>query len=181
MFNLKVCLLFIVCVSVFCKTSNAQVGNLSHQLGKYESELSITMKRMACFDGCRVYNLEIQSNGKVIFEGIQYTKIKGKIRSKLSKQKINQLISEIDAAGFFDLKDSYVINSDCPMMVNHNPDVILTIKLNGKEKTVTHYLGCPEKFVKFGEPWKVFPQQLYNLENKIDEIVETKRWVGERK
>ncbi len=46
-----------------------------------------------------------------------------------------------------------------------------------KEKTIIHNLGC----IEIGGNWKVFPQQLYNLENKIDEIVETKRWIGERK
>ncbi len=69
---------------------------------------------------------------------------------------------------------------------------MLSIKLNGKEKTINHDWGCWEdsptendstgdiKIVKDWSP-KVFPQQLYNLENRIDEIVETKRWVGERR
>ncbi len=76
--------------------------------------------------------------------------------------------------------------------------VTILVKLNGKEKTIEHYWGCwkideskednsskedysPNIRIEKTFSPKVFPQQLYNLENKIDEIVETKRWIGERK
>ena len=54
------------------------------------------------------------------------------------------------------------------------PSAIISIKIDGKEKTVKHYLGC----LKSGDPFELFPFALVNLENKIDEIVETNRWVG---
>jgi len=77
--------------------------------------------------------------------------------------------------------------------------VTLSIRLNEKSKTITHYLGCisNEEIVKKESSGynssnipvselrdftkQIFPQELYNLENKIDEIVETKRWIEERK
>ncbi len=79
-----------------------------------------------------------------------------------------------------------------PVGSSDSESVKINIKLNGKEKTINHYLGCWENDrptqndstdIKIEKDWspKVFPQQLYNLENKIDEIVETKRWIGERK
>lgn len=145
------------------------------------------MERTPCFGNCPVYILTIQPDGKFFFENIKTIKKglpvtkKEKVEGKLSEEKINQLISEIGKADFFALKDSYTGDSgNCPTIATDNSTVTLSIKSNGKEKTITHYLGCLEE-IKLDEPWKTFPQQLYNLENKIDEIVETKRWLGEWK
>ncbi|MDQ3322404.1 MAG: DUF6438 domain-containing protein, partial [Acidobacteriota bacterium] len=151
-----------------------------------------------CFGECPIYDLTIQSNGKVIFEGKKYTKTIGKTESKLEKEKIKQLISEIEKANFFSLDNAYNYDSgNCPVLVSDSSSITLYIKLNGKEKTINHDWGCwvdspiendsddinnsANRKVKKNWSPKIFPQQLYNLENKIDEIVETKRWVGERK
>lgn len=171
---------FFLCILAMCGTVEAQVENFPQPSQKGKPELYLKMQRTNCFGRCQVYNLEIYPDGKAIFEGIQFTKIIGKVRSNLSKEKMHQLTAEINKTEFFDLKDSYNIRHSCPVIVNHNPTIILSIKLNEKEKTISHYLGCRENY-KIGEPWKVFPQQLYDLENKIDEIVEIERWIGERK
>jgi len=178
--------LFFVCLTVFCGISKAQTANASQTLRKDAAELSLSLKRIACFDGgCPVYDLKIQSDGKIIFEGIQNTKTQGKTESNLSREKMNQLIEEINHADFFALRDSYTRQSgSCPLIASDNPSVIISVKLNRREKTVTHYLGCrenykSEKSSSIFQVWRVFPQPLYNLENKINEIVETKRWIGE--
>ena len=103
------------------------------------------------------------------------TKIKGKIESRLSEAKMNQLINEIVKEDFFSLKDSYTWESkNCPWIMLDASTIILSISLNGKEKTITHYLGCGEQN-ESETALKSFPQQLDNLESKINEIVETKR------
>jgi hypothetical protein len=122
----------------------------------------------------------------------------------LEKEKIKQLITEIEKANFFSLDNAYNYDSNnCPLYVSDSSSVLLSIKLNGKEKTINHDWGRWENDrptqndstdikiekdwspndIKLEKDWspKVFPQQLYNLENKIDETVETKRWIGERK
>jgi hypothetical protein len=181
MFGLKVISFFFVCVLAGCENSILQTNNTNQSQQTKEQKLSLRMERTGCYGTCPVYNLNVESNGKVLFEGKFYTKTTGKIESDLSKEKINQLITEIDIAGFFGLKDSYTGQSgNCPTTATDSSTVTVSIKLNEKEKTIIHYLGCQED-IKIGEHWKIFPQELYNLENKIDEIVETKRWVGERK
>ena len=103
------------------------------------------------------------------------TKIKGKIESRLSEAKMNQLINEIVKEDFFSLKDSYTWESkNCPWFMLDASTIILSISLNGKEKTITHYLGYGEQN-ESETALKSFPQQLDNLESKINEIVETKR------
>ncbi len=179
MFGTKFLSLFFLSVLTFCGNLLAQTEKTSLQIEK--NYLSVTLKKSDCDADCSVYNLSIQPNGNILFEGISMTKVKGKIESSLSETKLDQLINEIVKADFFSLKNFYTYESkNCPWIMLDRSTIILSINLNGKKKTITHYLGCAER----NEPetaLKPFPQQLYNLENRIDEIIETKRWIGERK
>ena len=178
MFIAKVFSIFFVCLLAACGNSVSQPANLNQTQQK---EFSLTMERGDCWRFCPVYKLTIQPDGKVLFEGIQDTETKGKVESILDKEKLTQIISEIEKADFFSLKDSYTSASDnCPSWSIDAPTVILYINLNGEEKKITHSSGCHEVYNP-NESQKIFPQQLFKLENKIDEIVETKRWIGERK
>jgi hypothetical protein len=179
MFISKVFSLFLVCILAGCGNSVSQPAKTNQT--KEKTELSLKLERSGCFDFCPVYQLTIQPDGKILFEGIQDTATKGSIESVLSKEKIIEIIAEIEKADFFSLKDSYTSASDnCPSWAIDAPTAVLQINLNGNEKKITHSLGCHEIYNP-NEVQKTFPEKLYNLENKIDEIVETKRWIGERK
>ncbi len=178
MFISKVFSFFFVCMLAVCGNSVSQIENTSQTQQTKGAEIALRMKRTDCWKFCPVYELSIQSNGKVLFVGIQNTEIKGKAESSLSKDKMLQIIAEIERANFFALENSYTnVSDNCPGYGTDQPTVTLYIEMKEKEKTIIHNLGCKE----IGENWSVYPQQLYNLENKIDEIVETKRWIGERK
>jgi Domain of unknown function (DUF6438) len=195
MFYSKIFSFFFVCLLLACANNIAQIGNSNQTPQTEKTELSLTLKRSSCYGRCPVYELSIQPSGKVLFEGKRFTKTKGKAESNLSEDKLKQLVSEIDKADFFALKDSYTESSgNCPSAVTDHPTVTLFIKLRGKQKTITHYLGCwdlekqengnlsKDKIEVRNYPYnRIFPQQLYNLENKIDEIIEIKRWIGEEK
>lgn len=179
MFGLK-CLFSLLCILSFCGGLSAQTD--ANALQTRKNELSITLKKFDSHGQSSVYNLNIQPSGKIFFEGISMTKIKGKLETQLSETKMNQLINEIIKANFFSLRDFYTAESkNCPWIMLDAPTIILSIKLNGKEKTITHYLGCAEKENELEDALKPFPSQLNNLENKIDEIIEIRRWIGERK
>ncbi len=209
MVTLKFFPIFLVCIlaageSALLQNENtvSQVINISNQQIETENqkrqneitEISLNMKRLGCFwGGCPMYDLTIQPDGKVIFEGEKYTKKIGKAESNLEKEKIKELITEIEKAKFFSLDNSYDYESkNCPISMSDHPSIIIAIKLNGREKTINHDLGCwldspittdsnGAKVLKENWTQTIFPQELYNLENKIDEIVETKRWIGEIK
>lgn len=183
MFISKVFSLFFVCMSAVCGNSVSQTENVNLEPQTSNTELSLSMKRSHCYGTCPVYELSIQPDGKVLFNGIDYTETKGEVAGSLTDKKMMQLVSEIEEAKFFSFKDSYAQDSgNCPLTATDNPTVTLSVKLNGKEKNITHYLGCrSEVNPSGGRAASIFPQQLYNLENKIDEIVETKRWIGKGK
>jgi hypothetical protein len=183
MFISKVFSLFFVCMLAVCGNSVSQIENVNQEPQTGKTELFLSMKRSHCYGTCPVYELNIQSDGKVLFNGIDYTETKGKVLSNLSGEKMKLLVSEIEEANFFSYEDSYdKDSSSCPLIATDNPTVTLSVKLNGKEKNITHYLGCrSEVNPSRGRSASIFPQQLYDLENKIDEIVETKRWIGKGK
>jgi len=125
------------------------------------------MRRDPCFGTCPIYNLTIYANGKVEYEGLGYVKIEGNRKSTISADKIEELVSAIDKAKFFSLEDQYVAGA------TDLPAVTLSITLNGKSKSVYHYgfLDCKGRFDDA-------PQELCELEDKIDEVVDSKRWIN---
>ncbi len=183
MFIAKVFSFFFVCLFSVCESSVSQTENTNQP--KEKAELCLKMERSGCNGQCPIYDLTIQPNGKIIFEGKSWTKVTGKAEDQLTEEKYNRLIAEIEKANFFSLDDNYNWDSkNCPEIFTDSPVVNLTISLKGIEKRINHYHGCNEKdSINQNKNWteKIFPQQLYKLENKIDEIVETKRWIGERK
>jgi hypothetical protein len=189
MFISKVFSLFFVCLLAVCGNSISQTENVNQP--KEKTELSLKMERSGCYGQCPTYDLTIQPDGNVLFEGKFYTDVKGKTEGKITLEQLKQLIAEIERANFFSLDNAYNYDSkNCPSMATDLPTVILSIKLNGKEKTINHYHGCfendkPKDASSVNKPQDfseiVYPQDLYKLENKIDEIVNTKRWIEEQK
>lgn len=176
MFISKVFSIFIVCLLAACGNFVSQTADSS---STEKPDLSLTMERSQCLGNCPIYKLEVTQNGHVSFEGFSFsekdfssTKSNGKKESNLSEEKINQIISEIDKTNFFSLKNDYTNLGNEGNCATDNPTVTLSIKLRGKEKQIKHNLGCTGT---------ADVTKLTNLENKIDEIVETKRWIGERK
>ncbi len=150
------------------------------------------MKRFGSHGGRPSYDLTVEPNGKVtiekvIIDGGIWKKTMGRTEEKLSDEQMKQLVSEIEKADFFSFNDAY--NSDSTDCQNsEKAGVRLFVKLRGKEKTIKHYFGCrlSEKMqeynplnIKIEKDFlpEVFPQELYNLEMKIDEIGGTKHWL----
>ncbi len=121
----------------------------------------ITLERSACFGFCPMYKLTIYGNGKVVYEGIEYVKVKGKRTGRISPAAFRRLMNEFQRAQYFDLADSY---SGGPTDAAY---VITSLKIGDKTKTVNHYLASPDA-----------PSKLTELEKKIDGAVKVQRWIG---
>jgi|SRR5688500_14727869 len=154
-----------------------------------EGELAVRMERKGCYGRCPMYILDIRPDGSVKFEGKGYTKTIGTEESKIGRGQLQELISVIRKSDFFVFNDSYETGADgCPSTATDMPTVILSVRLDGREKTISHYNGCLEiSEPQPVEPGKVaraeklhpFPRKLTTLEYRIDEIVSTKRWVSD--
>lgn len=137
-------------------------------------DLMITLERTVCFGTCPDYKLTITADGAVVFKGGRFVKKEGAtIKSAISNDRLKQLMAEFDRVKFFSLEDNYSDNRRvCDELWTDNPSAFTSIRINGKSKTINHYHGCRGPKV---------PKELTELENKIDEIVNTAQWLPDKK
>jgi len=126
-----------------------------------QKELVIKLERTACFGKCPVYSLMIKGDGTVIYAGVQFVKTTGIQETKISMDAVNQLILDFEKADYFSLKESYTKFGKSDM-----PSANTSISIGGRTKAIKHYLGD-----------LTAPKQLTELENKIDEIVNSAQWI----
>jgi hypothetical protein len=145
----------------------------------------ITLERTTeAFGVAPAYKLSIYADGTVVYKAIphetapfyrvkQKVKKRRRAKSKISQADIQQLISEFERINYFTLKDEYGMTGDftnptedCPEMRTDHPAAYTSLTINGKTKKVLHYLGC------IGNDTA---EKLTQLENRIDEIVNTRR------
>ncbi|HEY8562353.1 MAG TPA: DUF6438 domain-containing protein [Pyrinomonadaceae bacterium] len=155
-----------------------------------DPQLTVRMERFT-WTRTLLYKVEIQPDGKAFFTKTDGkfvgTKITGKAESKLEKEKMRRLLAEIEAADFSSLDDAYsYTHKNCASAMTDTDSVKVYIKLNEREKTIDHDLGCFDvSFAELKEETnrkdRIHPRKLYELENRIDEITETRRWTGENR
>ena len=133
-------------------TKNAQLKNTI-----------ITLKRYGRYQHLfPEYKLIIFENGNVIYDGDSNVQISGIQTSQISQEKVKELIDEFNKINYLSLKDSYF-----EPMAQDGTFVITSLAINGKVKRISSasHGGAPD--------------DLNKLEVKIDEIVNSKKWVGE--
>ena len=124
-------------------------------------ELVITLERTACFGTCPVYSLKIKGDGSVIYSGVDFVQTQGIHEGTISMDAIERLITEFEKADYFSLNDSYT-----NFGVSDMPSANTSISIGDKTKAIKHYLGD-----------RSAPEKLTELENKIDEIVNSAQWI----
>lgn len=152
-------------ISIVCSMTPA----VNKSISKIPKDTRIILARTACFGSCPIYKLTISANGCVVFEGKRFVKKVGTFKSKISRAQLQQLIAEFENIQYFSLRDQYTTQKDGCELATDNPSVITSLKINGKSKTVIHYHGC--RGVKKLE-------ELTKLEDQIDKIAGSSRWVG---
>jgi Domain of unknown function (DUF6438) len=179
-------LMLVVVLCINCESSkNFNADNRSNNSNSVKTDaprnqqisedLLITLERTACYGICAVYKVAVKADGSVTFEGIQNTHTKGKVEDKINENKVKDLIKAFENADYSKFNDKYDYDT-CPIAATDSPTVTTSLRMDGKTKTVSHYLGCLEK-----DQRTPFPPKLTEMENNIDRIIETKRWIGERK
>lgn len=144
----------------------------------------ITLERTGCYGRCPSYKLIIFGDGIIIYDGETSVKTKGVVRGTVSQDQLKQLISEFEKVDYFSLKDKYeVVGDGCFTYGTDAHHVNTTFRINGKSKSIRHYYGCLRKVEQgnkvLSAEEEVYPQELVALERKIDEIVNSRQWVGE--
>ncbi|HEY8140940.1 MAG TPA: DUF6438 domain-containing protein [Nitrososphaera sp.] len=121
------------------------------------SDVVITMERTPCFGTCPSYSLTIHGNRTVRYEGFAFVAVTGVRTDQISDEKIRELVQEFYRIGYFSLEDRYEDPS------TDLPSTTTSIAVEGMKKSVYRY--------GFG------PENLIQLENKIDELAGTEKWI----
>ena len=116
------------------------------------------------------YSLTIYGYGKVLFEGKENVKTIGEVKEKIEDNKISMLLAEFKIIDFFSLNDTYPVDNS-----EDRPYTTVSISITDEndkviEKKVIHYHGD-----------KKVPRKLIDLEDKIDDIVGTDKWIKGKK
>lgn len=124
--------------------------------GEYQ-DVTITLERTVCFGACPDYLVTIHGDGTVEYEGRNFVAVQGIQTAHISDESVKRLVDEFYRAGFFSLQDRY------EQSVTDLPSQTTSITIDGKTKTVYRY-GFE-------------PQRLAELEDRIDEVAGTEKWV----
>jgi len=134
------------------------------------------------FGGGTRYTMTINSDGKVLFQRFRNPSVEQfdpkdialePIHATIPAKAVAQLVAEFERIKFFSLKDRYAKTEDgCPGVWSDQGGAEISIRINGKEKTIGHYHGCAREGLG-----KAYPEDLTSLEDKIDAVVGTERWL----
>lgn len=84
----------------------------------------------------------------------------------MSQEDLDALVQKIRDSNFMDIPS----NPDCETRYTDHSSVFLTIEVDDKRNSITHYLGC-KGFQ--------YENELYKLEEAIDSLSGAKQWIQE--
>jgi hypothetical protein len=128
---------------------------------------AISLERTACFGSCPVYIISVSSSGQVTFEGKAHVRELGTSTGQIPRQQVEALLIELQRAGYFEFPSRYAVSEPaCGRYVTDLPSAISSATLKGRTKRIEHDYGCGAA-----------PGALMVLEQRIDEVLGTERWV----
>ena len=162
--SLKAILVVTLVTAVGC-TTRAKVAarhpNMPFPEIKDLSTIKIKLRRTICFGTCPSYRVEVDGSGLVIFEGYEFVAIPGRHTVRIPEASVRALIEAFRQADYFSAEDAYEVTA---MDV---PTYVTSLAMNGQEKQVVDYLGTEAGM----------PDGIRAVEQKIDEIAGTARWI----
>lgn len=122
----------------------------------------VTLERTTCFGACPAYTVTIAADGAVTYVGGAHTRVTGEQHGRADRAALIALQRHIAAADFFNLHDSYRTD------VSDLPSYSVTVRRGQVSKRVLDY----------GGPAAGMPPAVRALEDEIDRVAGTERWVG---
>ena len=106
-----------------------------------------------------MYSLKVLADGRVVYRGKQFVRNKGKAEIRLTREQLQQLLSEFEKADYFSLRNRYQYRADgCSSSGLDYPSAVTSFRINGRVKTIAHDYGCREK--SDGDS-RVYPSELF--------------------
>ncbi len=122
-----------------------------------ESKLVMSLEKLQCLGSCPIYKLSIFNNRTALFEGYRFTRMDGKFKTIISKEKYEDMIKHFQEAGFFEMKDVYTAN------IMDGQSIYVYFNYDGREKKILDYFKPPAK--------------LKELEKMMEDLILTENWM----
>lgn len=119
---------------------------------------ALVLEREGCYGFCPSYTITVFKDGRVVWRGKEYVRVKGKAHSRISKSIAAKLFEDAHTADFFQLQDTY--SGNC---ATDGPDENIVLRENGRLKRINTYCAAPS--------------ELYRLEDAIDEATNSVAWI----
>lgn len=147
---------------------NGSVDQADRPAAVVSADSRVTMQRLPCFGTCPVYTVDIAANGTVTFTGERFVEVTGTSTAMIEPAAAAALIQDLTADSFFELEDRYTDDAKvCGLYHTDAPRVKLTLRTDGRVKTVEHDYGCSD-----------VPDRLREMQERVDSVANVARWVG---
>jgi hypothetical protein len=122
---------------------------------------TVRMSRTSCYGLCPEYDVELDADGSVRFNGAHFVRVRGKQAANVPASDVVALLGRFDSARFFDL----TWKDPCDAVRTDSATVTLTLVRDGRKRTTVDYLGngC-------------IPASLRALEEEVDRVARTATW-----
>jgi Domain of unknown function (DUF6438) len=130
---------------------------------------AVRLERGPCFGTCPVYVLDVDSTGRVQFEGRAHVRVLGTASHMIGKDNFRAIAARLVEAGFPSWQASYLGGGQhCGNYATDLPVVILSATIDGVPKRVAHDYGCSGA-----------PRALRELHRMIDSVANSPNWMLE--
>ena len=123
--------------------------------------LVAALQRSQCLGACPVYSVRVYADGSVIYRGDTFVRVRGGRKARLTGAEMQALHAAFRDAKFLEMPYR------CGQVATDAPTARLYYTGGGKARLISNYHGCKEA-----------PVRLAELENEVDRILGTDRWVG---
>src|SRR5262249_53143871 len=127
------------------------------------SKIEITLQRSPCLGSCAVYKVAIHGDGRVVFTGgLTFVVLPGTHEDRIAAGTVAALFEQFRKAGFFGLRSLYRSADSVD-----SPAYVLTVETGQRHKSVEDHAGQRAGM----------PKVVTELENAVDKVAGTDRWV----
>ncbi len=125
-------------------------------------DIEISLQRTKCFGLCPIYQVRIDGDGTVIYEGEDHVRVEGRQEGSIDKATVLTLMERIYHTRFFEMKDGYygqrnffelngTIFVSGESMTQDLPQQIVTVRIGDYEKRVVSYVGSLAELIELIE------------------------------
>jgi hypothetical protein len=114
-------------------------------------DFQLFITRTGCFGQCPVYELFVNAEGQVLYQGHNNVPNQGRFQKQLSQAQLQELVSAIEGADFFAFENSYDDGT------TDLPTVITEVEMKNKRHKVINRTG---------------PPALEKLQDRLDAIID---------